>query len=83
MNAFSSGLGLYLCKKICSQLDHKLTFTSEHQKGTCFTLQLKVISKNLQNCKVFSFYEVCFVSLYRYNEEKSRVGEMNATSTAY
>jgi len=48
-NAFSSGLGLYLCKRICSQLDHKLTFNSEHQIGTCFTLQLKSISKNLTN----------------------------------
>lgn len=34
----STGLGLYLCKKLCTKLSHGLSIDSEEKKGTCVTI---------------------------------------------
>lgn len=39
-NSKSTGLGLYLCKKICDKLGHKLYAESEIGKGSCFFVDL-------------------------------------------
>lgn len=37
-----SGLGLVICKKLCEQMHGRITFTSELNKGSVFTAQIKV-----------------------------------------
>lgn len=34
----STGIGLYLCKKLCIKLSHGLSIDSEEEKGTCVTI---------------------------------------------
>lgn len=36
----ASGIGLYLCKRICANLGHTITATSQVDKGTCITIDL-------------------------------------------
>ena len=38
-NSKATGLGLYLCRKLCRKLGHKISITSELGKGTAVTLQ--------------------------------------------
>lgn len=37
----ASGLGLYLCKQICTNLGCKITASSQVDKGTCITIDLR------------------------------------------
>ena len=41
----SSGLGLYLCKRVCTQLGHEISVESEVGKGTKITLSLPINHK--------------------------------------
>jgi len=34
----STGMGMYLAKKVCSNLGHKITVESEEGKRTCFSI---------------------------------------------
>lgn len=43
MNKHSTGIGLYICKKICDKLHHKMVIESEVSKGT--TVKLTCLSK--------------------------------------
>lgn len=38
----STGLGLYLCQKVCTKLGHKISVNSEVGEGTTFTIDLSV-----------------------------------------
>ena len=42
--ANSTGIGLYLCKKLCKRLEHSITITSEEGKGTIVTFVFPVSS---------------------------------------
>lgn len=42
----SSGIGLYLCQKLCNRLDHELSFTSKQNQGTTFTVKMKISKYN-------------------------------------
>ncbi len=37
----ASGIGLYLCKRICTNLGHGISVSSQVDKGTCITIDLK------------------------------------------
>lgn len=37
----ASGIGLYLCKRICTNLGHGISVSSQMDKGTCITIDLK------------------------------------------
>ena len=38
--ANSTGIGLYLCKKLCKRLEHNITVASEEGKGTRFDITI-------------------------------------------
>lgn len=40
MNERATGIGLYLCRRICQNLGHGISATSEVDKGTCITIDL-------------------------------------------
>lgn len=40
MDKKASGIGLYLCKRICERLGHRIEAQSEVEKGTCIILDL-------------------------------------------
>ena len=42
----SSGIGLYLCQKICKRLDHELSFVSKQNKGSTFKIKMKASMQN-------------------------------------
>jgi len=42
----SSGIGLYICQKICNRLDHELSFVSKQHEGSTFTIKMKASTQN-------------------------------------
>ncbi len=47
-NSKSTGLGLYLCKKVCDKLGHKLYVESEIGKGSCFFADLSEYAMDIE-----------------------------------
>ncbi len=41
MDKKASGIGLYLCKRICTNLGHRITVASQVDQGTCVTIDLE------------------------------------------